>query len=148
MLRASSAARIMGAREDIGDRPPLAPERWTRICAALDKVSESTEVEREAGLAEACRGHQRERGEVERFLRCTPDEAFLEALPDDLLHEVFGASGDTDLVARFPPDTTLQDRYRVSAFLGSGGMGDVYLAQDLALGEQVALKFLSADIAR
>jgi serine/threonine-protein kinase len=148
MLRASSALRIMKAREDPGDRSRLPPERWTRICAALDEVGESSDDERGAALVDACRRHQLERGEVELFLHCTPDEAFLQRLPDDLLYEVFTAPGHSDVAARFTPETTLQERYRISAFLGSGGMGEIYLAQDLVLGQQVALKFLSDDIAR
>src|ERR1019366_5460287 len=43
---------------------------------------------------------------------------------------------------RFPPGTLLLDRYRIVALLGRGGMGEVYRATDLKLGQSVALKFL------
>ena len=46
---------------------------------------------------------------------------------------------------RFPPGTLLAQRYRVVSLLGRGGMGEVYRANDLLLGQTVALKFLPAE---
>jgi serine/threonine-protein kinase len=49
---------------------------------------------------------------------------------------------------RFLPGAVLGNRYRIVALSGRGGMGEVYRADDLKLGQPVALKFLSTDLER
>jgi tetratricopeptide (TPR) repeat protein len=46
------------------------------------------------------------------------------------------------------PGEVLAGRYRVAGFLGQGTMGEVFEAEDLELGERVAVKALRPDIAR
>jgi hypothetical protein len=49
---------------------------------------------------------------------------------------------------RFLPGTILGDRFRIVALLGRGGMGEVFRADDLKLGQAVALKFLPSEMSQ
>src|SRR5262245_16952303 len=48
---------------------------------------------------------------------------------------------------RFDPGTIFANRFRIVAPLGKGGMGEVYRAEDLKLGQTVALKLLPDHLA-
>jgi serine/threonine-protein kinase len=49
---------------------------------------------------------------------------------------------------RFLPGRLILGRYRIIALLGKGGMGEVYRADDLTLGQAVAMKFLPDEATR
>jgi serine/threonine protein kinase len=46
------------------------------------------------------------------------------------------------------PGTVIRDKYRIVRRLGHGGMGTVYLADHILLGQQRALKFISSELAQ
>jgi len=47
----------------------------------------------------------------------------------------------------FAPGTFLSGRFRIVRFIGQGGMGEVYEAEDVELRERVALKTIRSHIA-
>ena len=116
---------------------------WERIKQIFQAALERSPEERPDFVFKACQGEANLRAEVEKLLQA------LDRAGDFLEKPVFG-----NLASRsgFPKPTVfaagevVSGRFEVIGFLGQGGMGEVYEARDLELGERLALKAIRPEI--
>jgi serine/threonine-protein kinase len=146
----------------------ITPEQFRRVRALFEAALELPVTDRGAWLEAACGGDEMLVRHVERMLAATSQRHHLLDLNAEETHEAdrsacvgcgaivtrphpFCPSCGTPAAAgvslhegRFRSGALFAGRFRIVALEGRGGMGEVYRAHDLELGQPVALKFLTA----
>jgi serine/threonine protein kinase/Tol biopolymer transport system component len=125
----------------------MKPEFWLEIDRIFHSALECEPDERAGFLKEACAGNESLRTEVEALLAANDGAGrFLERPAMEI--EARGLAADQGSAeAKIVPGETVS-HYRIIVPLGVGGMGEVYLAEDISLGRKIALKLLPADFTR
>jgi eukaryotic-like serine/threonine-protein kinase len=111
----------------------VTPERWRRVTGIFHEALPRQGDERAAFVAAQCGDDAALRREVEAMLAA---------------HQELGPfSGPAPTVGPALAPGVMLGAYEVVSLLGTGGMGEVYLARDTALGRNVALKVLPPQLA-
>ncbi|MBL8229336.1 MAG: protein kinase [Bryobacterales bacterium] len=108
-------------------------ERVRRVKEIFSEAVEASPSQRPELLDRLCIGEHSIRAEVEELLSLGGKigDAFVSAA--------------SPYSARYGPGQTVGGRYRILRFLASGGMGEVYAAEDGESGSPVAIKFIRMD---
>jgi predicted Ser/Thr protein kinase len=147
---------------------PLTPDQFRRIREIFESALDQPIADRHAWLEAVCGGDTALLQQVERMLVADDERHHLLDRNADATYEAaslacpacgavvtasqrFCPSCGTPTGAvgpltegRFRAGALFAGRFRIIALQGRGGMGQVYRAQDLELGQTVALKFLTA----
>jgi len=111
-------------------------EHWERVKEIFGEALDQPTAERERYIHDAADGDADLLAELLRLLKESERESDLLSRPA-LANARALSREDTP---RFAPSSVLARRFRIVRFIARGGMGEVYEAEDMELGERVAVK--------
>jgi eukaryotic-like serine/threonine-protein kinase len=118
----------------------MTPERWQHIKEIFYGALEQPPSERESFIDSACGGDGATRREVSQLISAHEETGEFLVIPAfDLTAKLLANSKREGLVRG-----ESIGHYKVISTIGAGGMGEVYLAEDMRLGRKVAIKLLPA----
>ncbi len=122
------------AEEAVAD---FSSSRKQRVAEIVEAAVERPLAERAGFLDEACAGDVDLRREVQSLLAFQNDATDFIEKP---AYEIAGAKR-SDFQGELKSGDQIDD-YKIISQIGEGGMGEVYLAEDLKLGRKIAIKLL------
>src|SRR5512143_1918915 len=121
----------------------MTPERWQNVKEIFLSALELGSAERADFLDRSCASDPSLKSEVESLIYSHEhaDESYQNAAMD-VAARMFADEQDASLTGR------QLGHYKIAGRIGQGGMGEVYLAQDMLLDRPVALKLLRSQFTK
>lgn len=118
----------------------MTPERWTRLKEIFHTVADQLPEGRHSALLRECQGDIELQRELEQLLAQDDDMGnFLEGEPVSVPEPTFDSG---NILNR---GDLLHSRYKIVGFLGAGGSGEVYEAEDELSQKKIALKVIGRE---
>lgn len=119
----------------------MTPERWQQIKDVFNLAIEYEPGQRSSFLLQACDNDAALQKEVESLLAAHDrDGSFIDS-------PAYKAASELMLESELKPGQALGS-YEITSFIGRGGMGEVYVAEDKRLRRKVALKLLPSSVTK